>query len=123
MKRVLCIDDDAPILEMLRDVMTELGFEVVTAKDGAEGFSLWGRSKFDLVITDLLVPKVDGIRLAEQIRAKDPNAKILVITAINHSLEKELKSAPIDGYFPKPIPFPKLRARVRALVPDLPASD
>jgi DNA-binding response OmpR family regulator len=117
-KRVLCIDDDAPILEMLRDLFLDMGFEVATAKDGAEGFALWSKSKFDLVVSDLLVPKIDGIRLAEQIRAKDPKQRILIITAINHSLEKELKAAPIDGYFPKPIPLPKLRARVRELLPE-----
>lgn len=116
MKRVLCIDDDAPILEMLKDVLAAVGCEVVTAKDGAEGLGLWKKSRFDLVVTDLLLPKIDGIRLAEQLRAIDPKARILVITAINHSLEKELQSAPIDGYFPKPIPFAKFRARVRELL-------
>lgn len=116
MKRVLCIDDDAPILEMLKDVLASVGCEVVTATDGGEGLALWKGSRFDLVVTDLLVPKIDGIRLAEQIRAIDPKARILVITAINHSLEKELKGAPIDGYFPKPIPFAKFRARVRELL-------
>lgn len=116
MKRVLCIDDDAPIREMLKDVLTEAGYEVVTANDGAEGLALWKKSRFDLLVTDLLLPKIDGIRLAEQIRAVDRNAKILVVTAINHSLEKELQGAPIDGYFPKPIPFVKFKARVRELL-------
>jgi len=115
-KKVLCVDDDAPILEMLRDELTEMGLEVATAKDGAEGLALYRKQRFDLVITDLLVPKIDGIKLAEAIRAADATARILVITAITHSLEKELRSAPIDGYFPKPIPWNKLKSRVRELI-------
>lgn len=115
-KRVLAIDDDLPIREMLRDIILEMGFDVVLVGDGAEGLKEWKKAPFDLVVTDLLVPRLDGIRLAEEIRKIDPKAKILVITAITHSLEKELHSAPIDGFFPKPIPVAKLRARIRELL-------
>ena len=116
-KRALAIDDDAPIRELLRDLLTEAGFEVVTSADGAEALREFKRGHFDLVVTDLLVPKLDGIRLAEEIRAIRPDAKILVITAITHSLEKELRNAPIDGFFSKPIPTKAFLARVRELVP------
>ena len=115
-KRVLAIDDDAPIREMLRDILSEMGFDVVVAGDGAEGLKEYKKAPFDLVVTDLLVPRLDGIRLAEEIRKIDAKAKILVITAITHSLEGDLKAAPIDGYFPKPIPISKFRARVRDLI-------
>jgi DNA-binding response OmpR family regulator len=115
--KALCIDDDAPIREMLNDALTEAGYEVTTVADGAEGLKAFKRSHYDLVVTDLLVPKLDGIRLAEEIRAIDPAAKILVITAITHSLAKELGSAPIDGYFAKPLPMKAFLARVKALVP------
>lgn len=117
-KRALCIDDDAPIRELLKDLLGENGFAVVTASDGAEGLKAFREGTFDLVVTDLLVPKLDGIRLAEEIRKIDPKAKILVITAITHSLGKELGSAPIDGYFAKPLPLKKFLARIRELVPD-----
>ncbi len=117
MKRILCIDDDLPIREMLKDLLTEMGYQVTVAQDGEEGLKLWQRDPFDLVVTDLLVPKLDGIRLAERLREKKPDAKVLVITAITHSLEKELQGAPIDGWFPKPIPFARLKARVKELVP------
>ena len=116
-KRALAIDDDAPIRELLKDLLAEAGFEVTTAVDGAEGLKAFKGSRFDLVVTDLLVPKLDGIRLAEEIRTLDPQAKILVITAITHSLAKELKDAPIDGYFPKPLAIKPFLARVKELVP------
>lgn len=116
-KRALCIDDDAPIRELLKDVLSEQGFEVTTAIDGAEGLKAFKKTPFELVVTDLLVPKLDGIRLAEEIRAIDPAAKILVITAITHSLAKELDAAPIDGYFGKPLPMKAFIARIKELVP------
>jgi DNA-binding response OmpR family regulator len=116
-KRALCIDDDAPIREMLKDLLGEAGFEVTTANDGAEGLAAFRKQPFDLVVTDLLVPKLDGIRLAEEVRKLAPSAKILVITAITHSLAKELQAAPIDGYFPKPLQLKSFLARVRELVP------
>ena len=115
-KRALCIDDDAPIRELLKDLLGEAGIEVTTASDGAEGLKAFQSDTFDLVVTDLLVPKLDGIRLAEEIRKIDPKAKILVITAITHSLAKELQAAPIDGYFSKPLPLKAFMARVRELV-------
>lgn len=115
-KRALCIDDDAPIREMLKDLLGEAGFEVTTAADGAEGLKAFKRERFDLVVTDLLVPKLDGIRLAEEIRKLDPKAKILVITAITHSLAKELDAAPIDGYFPKPLHLKNFLSKIKALV-------
>lgn len=116
-KRALAIDDDAPIRELLKDLLTDAGFDVTTAVDGAEALRAFKKEPFDLVVTDLLVPKLDGIRLAEEIRALRPDAKILVITAITHSLGKELQRAPIDGYFSKPIPSKAFLARVRELVP------
>lgn len=115
-KRALCIDDDAPIRELLKDLLGEAGFDVTTANDGAEGLKAFRGGAFDLVVTDLLVPKLDGIRLAEEIRKIEPKAKILVITAITHSLAKELQSAPIDGYFAKPLQLKAFMSRVRELV-------
>ena len=116
-KRALCIDDDAPIREMLKDLLGEVGFEVTTVSDGAEGLKAFKSHPFDLVVTDLLVPKLDGIRLAEEIRKLDPTAKIVVITAITHSLSKELDAAPIDGYFSKPLHLKSFLARIKELVP------
>lgn len=116
-KRALCVDDDAPIREMLSDLLGEAGFDVTTAADGAEGLKAFKKEKFDLVVTDFLVPKLDGIRLAEEIRKLDPNAKIVMITAITHSLAKELGAAPVDGCFSKPLHLKSFLARIKELVP------
>lgn len=116
-RRALCVEDDAPVREMMKDLLLEAGFEVTTAADGAQGLREFRKAPFDLVVTDLLVPKLDGIRLAEEIRAIAPEAKILVVTAITHSLAGELRGAPIDGCFAKPIAPKAFLARVRDLVP------
>ena len=116
-KRVLCVDDDEEVLELLKDTLEPMGCDVTTAADGGEGLEKWNAGPaFDLLVTDLLVPKLDGIRLAEAVRAKNPEARILVITAVAHSLEKELSAAPISGWLPKPISIGKLKARVRELL-------
>lgn len=114
--RILVVDDDEEVRELLSDALEPMGFEVVTVPDGAEALERWNAEHFDLLVTDLLVPRLDGIRLAEQIRAKDAKAKILVITAVARSLEGELKSAPIDGWLPKPLSIPRLKAHVRDLL-------
>jgi CheY-like chemotaxis protein len=116
-RRVLCVDDDAEVLELLRTVLEPMGFEVVTCGDGLEALARWRAGKFDLLVSDLLLPKLDGIKLAEKIRADDPSARILVITAIAHSLAKELAAAPINGYLPKPLSLPRFKAKVQELLP------
>lgn len=114
--RVLVVDDDEQVRELVKDALEPMECEIVTSPDGADGLERWSKESFDLLITDLLVPRLDGLRLAESVRARSPKAKILVITAVSHSLEKELKAAPIDGWLPKPLNIGKLKARVRDLL-------
>ncbi len=115
-KRILVVDDDGEVRELLKDALEPMGYEITTAEDGGEGLELWRKGTWDLLISDLLVPKLDGIRLAEAVRATHPKARILVITAVAHSLEKELQAAPIDGWLPKPLSIARLKARVRELI-------
>ena len=115
-KRILVVDDDADVLELMRDALEPMGFDVTTAADGGDGLARWKEGPFDLLVTDLLVPKLDGLRLSEEVRKATPGAKILVVTAVAHSLEAELKAAPIDGWLPKPISVQKLKSRVRDLL-------
>lgn len=116
MKRVLVVDDDEEVLDLLRDAIEPMDCEVVTAPDGVVGLERWNAEHFDLLITDLLVPRMDGIRLAEAVRAVNPKARILVITAVAQSLAGELAAAPIDGYLSKPVSISKLKAKVRSLL-------
>src|SRR5512135_1079662 len=113
--RVLVVDDDEEVRELLKDALEPMGCEVATSPDGADGLASWNAGKFDLLITDLLVPRLDGLRLAETIRSTSPQAKILVITAVSHSLEAELNAAPINGWLPKPLNIARLKSRVRDL--------
>ena len=114
--RILVVDDDNDVLELLRDALEPMGYEVTTSPDGADGLARWRAAPFDLLITDLLVPKLDGIRLAEEIRKQAPGAKILVLTAVARSLEAELRAAPIDDWIGKPVSVARLKSRVRELL-------
>jgi DNA-binding NtrC family response regulator len=78
--RVLLVDDDPDFVEILSEVMKQRGLEVVMTRNGEEAFSEFLRTSFDLVITDLKMPKMDGLTLLKAIKNKDRDATVLVIT-------------------------------------------
>jgi len=71
MDRVLVIDDDRPIAELLKTALTKMGYQVKTASGGREGLRLFEKELFDLVITDVIMPDMDGRSVANQIRNSD----------------------------------------------------
>ena len=78
--RVLLVDDDPDFVEVLSEVMKQRGLEVVVTHNGEEAFSEFLRTPFDLVITDLKMPKMDGLTLLKAIKNKEKDATVLVIT-------------------------------------------
>jgi two-component system KDP operon response regulator KdpE len=116
MSRILVIDDEAAIRKVVRDALTRAGHDVETAVDGEEAGSLLESATFELVITDLNMPRVDGLELVRRIRAASP-APILVLTVRQEEREKvRLLDAGADDYVTKPFGVAELVARVRALL-------
>jgi len=78
--RILVVDDEPVVNQSCRRVLTEAGFEVQTAQSGREGLSRACTQEFDLVITDLKMPDLDGMNLIRSLRKQRPNTAIVVIT-------------------------------------------
>jgi two-component system, OmpR family, KDP operon response regulator KdpE len=116
MSRILVVDDEAAIRKVVRDALANAGHQVETAVDGEEAQALLAAGEFDLVITDLNMPRVDGLELVRRIR-RDLSVPILVLTVRQEEREKvRLLDAGADDYVTKPFGVAELLARARALL-------
>lgn len=117
MKRILIIEDDVSILSGLRDVLTFKSYEVLTAEDGEMGYAAAVEEKPDLIILDIMIPKMDGFTLCQKLRAEGNSTPVLMLTAKGEEPDK-IQGLDIgaDDYVTKPFSLPELLARVRALL-------
>jgi len=117
MKRILIIEDDVSILSGLKDVLTFKSYEVLTAEDGDTGYAAAGKEKPDLIILDIMIPKMDGFALCRKLRADGNATPVLMLTAKGEEPDK-IRGLDIgaDDYVTKPFSLPELLARVRALL-------
>ena len=88
MAKILIIDDEESNRMLLRDVLRTQGHEVVEASDGEEGIQQFRKSKPDLVITDLVMPNMDGFETIKRIHRESPTTKVLTYTAFDENDEK-----------------------------------
>ena len=116
MSRVLVVDDEVGLRKVVRDALERVGHEVAAASDGEEALTLFAEAPFDLVVTDLAMPRRDGLALVEEIR-KTSAVPILVLTVRGEEREKvRLLDAGADDYMTKPFGVAELAARVKALL-------
>lgn len=80
MKKLLIIDDERPILEMLEISLASEGYDVFTAESGKAGLEIFGRENPKLILTDIKMPRMDGIEVLKRIKEKDSEAEVIVIT-------------------------------------------
>jgi DNA-binding response OmpR family regulator len=80
MARILIIDDEAPVRDILRQMLEREGHEVVDAPDGAIGLKLFYENPTDLIITDILMPEKEGIEIILELRKTAPGVKIIAIS-------------------------------------------
>jgi DNA-binding response OmpR family regulator len=114
--RVLIVEDEMALREGLVDLLEGEGHDVVTAADGEEGLAKGGDTAIELVLLDLMMPKLDGISVCKALRASRPGLPILVLTARGAEDEKVRGlQAGADDYVTKPFSPRELLARVEAL--------
>ncbi|MQY61496.1 response regulator [bacterium] len=117
MKRILIIEDDRAILRGLKDNLEYDKYEVLTATDGEQGYCLIQEKKPDLIILDLMLPKMSGYELCRKVREEGLTTPILMLTARGEEVDRVLGlDLGADDYVTKPFSVPELLARIRAIL-------
>ena len=119
MSRILVIDDDPAISELVAVNLEMAGYDVSQAEDGIKGQALALQLQPDLIILDLMLPRVDGFTICQRLRRDERTVEmpILMLTALSQTQDKvEGFNAGADDYLTKPFEVEELLARIRALL-------
>lgn len=111
--RILIVDDEPQITRVLRASLSNSGYEVLLARDGVEAFDLFIESAPDLVITDLFMPRMDGIELTRAIRQVGDTPIIILSVREQETMKVAALDEGADDYVTKPFGMQELLARVR----------
>ncbi len=116
MVRILVIEDDADIQEVLKNYLTEEGYEVWLAEDGIQGMARFHQCRPDLILLDVMLPKLDGFGVLELLR-QESSVPVIMVTA-RDSVEDQVKGFQllVDDYIPKPFDMPVLLCKIRAVL-------
>ena len=115
MKKILIVDDEKPISDIIKFNMTKEGYEVVTAFNGREAIELFEAEKPDIIILDLMLPKIDGLEVCREIRKTSNVPKLSWWQPKDSEIDKVLGlELGADDYVTKPFSNRELIARVKA---------
>lgn len=116
-KRILVVEDDKDIQELVEEILKAEGYVVLTAANGLEGYELFKTNQVDLIILDVMMPKMDGYQMAKLVRQRDEKVPIIMLTALEGEYD-EIKGFEIgvDDYITKPFSFNILIKRVKAII-------
>lgn len=117
MSRIIVIEDDRAILRGLKDNLEFESYEVLTATDGEQGYRLIREHHPDLIVLDLMIPKMDGYELCRKVRSDGMAVPILMLTARSEKMDRvHGLDIGADDYVTKPFSVPELLARIRAIL-------
>ena len=115
-QKILIIEDEVAIQNILKNYLEDAGYIIETADDGMEGYSKFQTTSFDLILLDIMMPKIDGYVVLELIR-KESNIPVMMITAMDEVVDQikafELR---VDDYVTKPFDMKLVLARVEAVL-------
>jgi CheY-like chemotaxis protein len=101
--RILCVDDDPTVLDVIKMLLEHYGYEVITAVSPFEAIEIFQAREFDLVLTDLKMPGMDGFELSQKLLKREPNISILMCSGSCAQIdEKEYIKTGIKGLIAKP---------------------
>lgn len=116
MRKVLIVEDDPDIIELLSIHLDDLECELTKAMDGKLGYELGLENQYDLIVLDLMLPKMDGMEVCRKLRAKEVHTPILMLTAKSEEIDKVLGlETGADDYLTKPFSVREFIARVKAI--------
>jgi two-component system, OmpR family, alkaline phosphatase synthesis response regulator PhoP len=116
-KKILVVEDEQSIATLLKYNLEQSGYSVITANDGEEGRNMAIDQLPDLMILDLMLPKMDGIEVCKELRQKKVNIPILMLTAKDDEFDKVLGlELGADDYMTKPFSPREVVARVKAIL-------
>ena len=114
-KTILIVDDEEPIINLLEYNLEKEGYNIIEARDGETGLKLAFEKKPDLILLDLMLPKIDGLTVCKRIRSSSLNIPIVMISARSEEIDKILGlELGADDYITKPFSLRELIARVKA---------
>ena len=115
--RILLVEDDLKIASFLSKGLKEEGFAIDHAADGEEGLHLALNEPYDAAIIDIMLPRLDGLSLIEELRRQKVNTPVIILSA-KRSVDDRVKGLQKGGddYLTKPFAFSELLARVQALI-------
>jgi DNA-binding response OmpR family regulator len=115
-KKILIIEDDQDIADLIEIHINDLGFELERASDGVTGLEKFRENQYALLILDLMLPKLDGVEVCKKIRMENKYTPILMLTAKSEELDKVLGlELGADDYLTKPFSIRELVARIKAI--------
>jgi two-component system alkaline phosphatase synthesis response regulator PhoP len=116
-KRVLVVEDDEAMAVALKDGFEYEGYEVIMARDGADGLRMAEEESPELIILDVMLPKLSGLEICKRLRSSENNVPIIMLTARGQEIDKVLGlKLGADDYVTKPFSFMELVARAEAVL-------
>lgn len=120
-KRILLVEDNPGTIDVVSKELEFLGYEVAVAKDGVEALETASAQAPDLIVMDMLMPKMDGFRATAELRKSALTRKIPILAATAKALpgdEQKCLAAGCDGYIAKPFTYKQLGAAIEKLLKD-----
>lgn len=115
--KILVVEDDEALLELYRLVLQKEGFQTLSARNGSEAFEILEQTHIDLVITDIMMPVMDGYEFVTELRRQNPRLPVLMITAKQDFPSKNKGfTLGADDYMTKPVDTAEMILRVKALL-------
>ena len=120
MKKILVVEDDPVNQQILVDFLAANGYETVAASNGPEGIERFDGDRPDLCLVDVQLPRKSGFELVREIKARDPNTPVLLMSAVYRDQDQSTRTVQLgalaDGYLTKPFDLVQLLAQVRQLL-------
>ena len=115
MKRILIVDDEQIVLDVLQRIVSRLGYNAVVSDSGKTALERFSKGSFDLVLMDVLMPDKNGFEIARQMKKKKPRQKIVMVTGLGIDAEitqEGLEMVDVDSVLSKPFSYDRVKSVV-----------